>query len=99
MGWDHTMEIISLMVTVGEAVFQLFSDLPMFLGSHPHKACFQVREYAKLTSSCVKCRNSDSPAYSDKGIHKVFLYFNCDLGDSSHWLKLLAFDNKCTFAL
>lgn len=82
MGWDHTMEILSLMITAGEIIFHLFSDLPIFLESHPLKACFQVPEYAKLTSRCVKCMNSDSPAYLDKGIHKVFLYFNCDLGDS-----------------
>lgn len=43
--------------------------------------------------------SSDSPVYSDKGIHNGFLYFNCDLGDSSLWLKLLGFDNKCIFAI
>lgn len=54
MGWDHTMEITSLMITVGELVFQLFSGLQMFLSSHPNKDCLQVPEYAKLTSKCVK---------------------------------------------
>lgn len=48
------MEIISLIITVGEIVFQLFSGLRMFLGSHPDKVCFQVPEYAKLSSKCVK---------------------------------------------
>lgn len=52
------------------------------------KACFQV------------CINPDGPAREDKISTQSFsFHVKYDIRDSSHWLELLGFNNKCTFAV